>query len=127
MSVIQIKCSDELKEKFDTYCKQLGYKTNAAFLEASINALYSINYMNRSENILNEHIIRGMEATVKASEQRLGNRFSKLMFEMIVQQAITTTILKMNNHLTDFEIEQIRVDVVKMLEISQSVLQYTRL
>lgn len=124
MTRLEIRCSKEQKEKFEIYCKQLGFKTNAVFLEASIDALYSINYMNKHESILNDHIIRGMEATVKASEQRLGNRFAKLMSEMAIQLAITQTIQKTNNHLTDIEIEQIRVDVVRMLEASQSVLKY---
>ena len=126
-SRLHTRFTEEEKLEFDKIQKDLGFRNQSDFIMAAVRTLHDIDFLHSDSSVMKSQIVRAIEQPIRDSEKRLGNRFAKLMSENLVQVAIISTILKMNNHLTDMEIEQVRSDVMKHLKYQQSVLKYGEL
>lgn len=124
MPRLNTRITDEQKEQLNNIQNQLGYKTQADFLLASAKALYDLNYVENETTILNDYVIKAIDSAVQQSELRIGNRFAKLMNELIIQNAVLIKILSEENFLTDIEVKEIRKSAMELLSETQTVIKY---
>lgn len=124
MPRLNTRITDEQKEQLNNIQNQLGYRTQADFLLASAKALYDLNYVENETTILNDYVIKAIDSAVQQSELRIGNRFAKLMNELIIQNAVLIKILSEENFLTDIEVKEIRKSAMELLSETQTVIKY---
>jgi len=127
MAVIQIKCQEDTKVLFDVKLKKYGFKTKEDFLLKMLEIFDEVEYVENGGTLINEHLSNSISATVKDSEIRLGNRTSKLLYEIAVNQSVILKTLQKDYMLLDDEITDVRSDVARQMKIKNDVLKYDEL
>ena len=119
--------NEEFINKMDSFIKEEGIKSRSELVCKAVDFYIEYNRNEKPGEFLSREIEAIISGNVGLVENRLGNRFAKLMSETAVQLGIMQQILKSISDINENDIENFRKAAVDEIRNSQKILKYEEL
>lgn len=116
--------NENFEKRMDNYIEQSNMKSRNEFFEKA--GEFYIDYMENKEpgDFLPREIQAIMKGNIELVEKRLGNRFAKLLSDIVIQLGIQQQIFKSITNLTEEDISSFRKISLDELKNNREVLKY---
>lgn len=114
--------------KVDAFVELKKYKSRNELIEKSLAFFMEYNEHEMTGDFLSNEIKSIIDKNINQSEKRLGNRFTKLLFEIAIQLRIQQQIFtKLNAGITDKNVSVYRKKAIEEIQSYPTVFSYDKL
>jgi len=121
-----IRMSDNLENQLKKMSEQQSM-SETIIIEKALKTYFDFCFVNENQNMVNEEILKIIDAKNKVLEDRINNKTNQLLSELAINVNVLTQVLADNLELEKDDLQHKRKQAVEFIKINQRILKLSEM